>query len=205
MASGDAADQGSAERIRQAALVGFANEGVEATSIRKVAAAAGVSAGLVQHHFPNKAALKKAVDDHVVQTALEAVAVIPDFKSTADFFRQTGDQITKFVEAEPLAMRYVARSIIDGEEQGLALFDGIVALSDSHVQRLHEEGFFREDIDMLWTGLHLVIWNLACVIFETALDRRLPAPFRSAMMMDRWNRATTELYRHGLDRPEVEK
>jgi len=43
-------DLNAAARIRNAALEGFAANGVAATSIRDVAAAAGVSPGLVQHH-----------------------------------------------------------------------------------------------------------------------------------------------------------
>ena len=37
-----------------------------------VAAAAGVSVGLVQHHFANKAGLIKAVDDHVLGLVIAA-------------------------------------------------------------------------------------------------------------------------------------
>ena len=60
-----AEDRSSIERIRSAALKTFAMYGTSATSLRMVAAAAGVSVGLVQHHFANKAGLIKAVDDHV--------------------------------------------------------------------------------------------------------------------------------------------
>ena len=65
------ADLNTYARIRNAALEGFAANGVASTSIRDVAAAAGVSPGLVQHHFGTKAGLRDAVNDFVVAGALD--------------------------------------------------------------------------------------------------------------------------------------
>ncbi len=62
------------ERIRNAALKIFAAQGASATSLRTVAAAAGVSLGLVQHHFATKAGLIKAVDDHVLALVLTPIS-----------------------------------------------------------------------------------------------------------------------------------
>ena len=50
-------------RIRNAALRLFAQCGVERTSIRAIAREAGVSSGLVQHHFGTKGALRAACDE----------------------------------------------------------------------------------------------------------------------------------------------
>ena len=52
-----AEDRSSIERIRNAALKTFGTYGTSSTSLRTVAEAAGVSVGLVQHHFINKAGL----------------------------------------------------------------------------------------------------------------------------------------------------
>src|SRR4051794_11420101 len=62
------------ERIRNAALRMVAVQGVSGTSLRAVAAAAGVSLGLVQHHFATKAGLIKAVDDYVLELVTTAMA-----------------------------------------------------------------------------------------------------------------------------------
>src|SRR5206468_4735750 len=53
-------DLTGAARIRDAALRQFAARGVAAASLRHVAKAAGVSPGLVQHHFRSKAAARHA-------------------------------------------------------------------------------------------------------------------------------------------------
>ena len=53
-------------RIRDAALRQFGEQGFERTTIRGIAATAGVSPALVRHHFGSKDALRDAVDEHVL-------------------------------------------------------------------------------------------------------------------------------------------
>lgn len=57
-------DQTTKARIRDAAILRFAQDGLEAT-VRSIAADAGVSAGLVLHHFGSRAGLRHACDEHV--------------------------------------------------------------------------------------------------------------------------------------------
>jgi len=188
----------SAERIRDAALEGFAMRGVKGTSVREIAAAAGVSPGLVQHHYPNKEALVAAVDEHVLGRAVARFSDLPDSGTALAIQEELARRMVEFVGAEPLLLRYVARSIIEGEEAALRIFDAFLAISDAQTQRLKEEGFLRPEADLMWTGLHVVIFNLATVLFETALDRRLPAPWQTPAMLERWSKATADLFRVGV-------
>ena len=69
-------DRTTAARIRDAAIAQFAANGVAATSVRSIAATAGVSAGSVIHHFGSKENLRNACDEHVA-------AMIRDLKGGA--------------------------------------------------------------------------------------------------------------------------
>src|ERR1700747_3265469 len=53
-------------RIRNAALDLYSQQGEDRVSLRAVAAEAGVTLGLVQHHLKTKAGLRDAVDQLVV-------------------------------------------------------------------------------------------------------------------------------------------
>ncbi len=58
-------------RIRDAALRLFAERGIGGATIRDIAKAAGVSGGLVRHHFGSKEELRHACDsyalDHIMR------------------------------------------------------------------------------------------------------------------------------------------
>src|SRR5680860_475244 len=54
--------------IRNAALRLFAESGHDAVTVREIATAAGVSPGLVLHHFGSKNGLRAAVDAHAAES-----------------------------------------------------------------------------------------------------------------------------------------
>jgi TetR/AcrR family transcriptional regulator, regulator of cefoperazone and chloramphenicol sensitivity len=196
-----ASDLTAVARIRNAALDGFARDGVAATSIRSVAEAAGVSPGLVQHHFPSKAALRVAVNEYVIRIAREAFADVPIDGDAAAIFEDFGDRITALVGEHPTALRYVARAAAEGDPAALDLFDGFVAITEAQQGRLADAGLLEPSLDRTWAALHLVVFNLGTVMLEEAIDRHLPEPFRREESLERWNSASTAFFRRALTRP----
>ncbi|MFB9234130.1 TetR family transcriptional regulator [Plantactinospora siamensis] len=112
-------------RIRDAALRLFAERGIEATSVRDIAAAAGVSPGLIRHHFGSKAALRDACDAY----AMEQVD-----RLRADMFDRGGISDPTFLGAVQPAARllqsYLTRSLMDGSETAIARFDEMVDIGE---------------------------------------------------------------------------
>ena len=184
-------------RVRNAALAGFASDGVAATSIRSVARAAGVSAGLVQHHFPTKEALRDAVNEYVVAIAGEAFTDLAG-GSPEEIQAELGDRITAFVRDHPTALRYVARAVADGDQAAMAIFDAFVAIAKTQWEHLARQGLLRHDADLPWSALHVVVLNLGTVLLEQAINRHLPAALRDAEQLQRWNQATSDLFRQGV-------
>jgi len=189
-------------RIRNAAMAAFAAEGLSATSIRDVARGAGVSPGLVQHYFPTKADLREAVNEHVVGLVAAPFADVPLSPADHDPFEEIGDRITSLVQEQPDAARYAARAIAEGDQAALRLFDAFVDIARRQRERLADEGLLRTDLDPEWLELHLVIFNLATVLFREAIERHLPGPLFGAEQLQRWNAATTALLRRGALPPE---
>ncbi|GAA3146308.1 TetR/AcrR family transcriptional regulator [Nonomuraea roseoviolacea] len=64
----DLEDLTARARIREAALRQFGELGFERATIRGIAETAGVSSGLVRHHFGSKEALREACDEFLVKT-----------------------------------------------------------------------------------------------------------------------------------------
>jgi AcrR family transcriptional regulator len=186
------------ERICEAALQGFAEQGVAATSIRDVAAAASVSPGLVQHHFPTKDKLREAVNDYVVARAAEIFATLPSGDSAEEIQTELGDRVTGLVREHPEALLYVARLAADEDPSALEIFDAFLEIANRQWQRLAEEGVLRPDVDIHWAALQAIILILGSALFEGAIGRHLPAPWRNPEQLQRWNRANSELFRRGL-------
>jgi AcrR family transcriptional regulator len=185
-------------RIRNAALDGFGRDGVAATSIRGVADAAGVSPGLVQHHFPAKADLRAAVNEYVISIARDAFEDVSVGEGADDIFEEMGNRIMALVRDHPAALRYVARAAAEGDPAALALFDGFVAIAETQQDRLADEGLLEPGLDRTWAALHLVVFNLGTVMLEQAIDRHLPEPFLRPESLERWNAATTALFRRAF-------
>jgi TetR/AcrR family transcriptional regulator, regulator of cefoperazone and chloramphenicol sensitivity len=179
------------DRIRAAALDSFARDGVAATSIRHVAAAAGVSPGLVQHYFPSKAALRAAVDEHVTEIARAALAVRA---VEGDVVEDIAERLTALVSEHFVALRYVARGVAEHDDAALEIFDTITQLCRDQLAAFQRRGMLRDGLDLDWAALHTVLINLGTVILEPGVSRQLGRPFLDRRQVQRWKRATTALF-----------
>jgi AcrR family transcriptional regulator len=182
------------ERIRDVALEGFARDGVKATSIRDVAAAAGVSPGLVQHYFPSKAALRAAVDEHVTDIAQDALALR---RVEGDVIDDLAERLTALVRDHFLALRYVARGVAENDPAALGIFNTLTQLCRDQLSELQRSGMLRDDLDLDWAALHTVLINLGTVIMEPGVSRELGRPFLTKRQVERWKVATTKLFVEG--------
>jgi AcrR family transcriptional regulator len=119
------ADLTARARIRDAALEQFAEHGFDGATIRGIAEAAGVSPGLVQHHFGSKEALRQACDDAVMELIQRKVAATRDGTITDPSFIAA-----LYAEAPPL-VRYLARAVVEGSPAAAVLVDEMAAASEA--------------------------------------------------------------------------
>jgi AcrR family transcriptional regulator len=104
-------------RILDAATQAFFSAGYDRTTIRAVAAAAGVDAGLVIHYFGTKQELYRRV--------IEA-APVPELSGTpAEAAEQILDGISSRLESEPAASLALLRSMLTNPEAASAASAGI--------------------------------------------------------------------------------
>jgi AcrR family transcriptional regulator len=191
-------DPSAKERILAAALGCFAVDGLAATSLGAVAARAGASTGLVQHHFGTKAGLVTAVNEHVLRVAADAIASQPLPAPPADTLAELGRRVTSIMTDNPDVVDYLARGFLDGDELAVTIFDGLVAISTDQWNQLAEHHLLQPGIDRTWAALHPLILVLGTVVLRKQIDRHLPEPLATPTQLRRWDNAVAQLLRSGL-------
>ena len=82
-------------RIRNAALELHAAKGSDNTTLRDVASAAGVTSGLVIHHFGSKDGLRRAVQQYVVDQFRQAVDSVPPVGTPEEIGRARDEAVAR--------------------------------------------------------------------------------------------------------------
>ena len=108
-------------RIRDAAIRRFAQDGLE-SPLRTIAADAGVSAGLIIHHFGSRAGLRAACDEHVLA---ETRSHKSDLMTPAGAGAMLGQLVQ--VEAYTPMIGYLLRCLQAGGELTDQLVEAMVA------------------------------------------------------------------------------
>ena len=115
-------------RIRDAAITLFAERGIGPATIRDIALKAGVSSGLLRHHFGSKEGLRDACDEF----ALERMAYL-----RGTLLSRTGASDAAFVGAvNPESMRlqlYLVRSMMDGSPAAELMFHKMVEVGEEWI------------------------------------------------------------------------
>jgi AcrR family transcriptional regulator len=158
-------DRTTRARIRDGAIECFAEYGVAATTARKVAEAAGVSPGLVIHHFGSMEGLRSACDEHVA-------AVIRHFKQESMSAGPNLDvlAVLRSRDLGPL-MGYLARVLTDDSEAVAKLVDDLVDDAEAYIQQGVESGMLRPTTDPRGRAVMLTIWSLGALVLHEHLER----------------------------------
>jgi AcrR family transcriptional regulator len=196
VAVADPQDLTAYARIRNAALELFAANGTKATTIRDVAKQAGVSPGLVQHHFGTKAGLRKAVDEFVLNDARATITDLPKAldERSAEFAKRMG----AVVRDRPAAVLYLARSAADGDEVALQTFKALVEFGVPQFKEMEKAGQLQPNLDLEWAVLQMLLFNLASMLFRPAVEHALGESILSEEGRQRWNQAAFSLFTRGL-------
>lgn len=168
------ADLTARARIREAALELFARDGVRATSMRSVAAKAGVSPSLVVHHFGTKAGLRDAVDDAVRDGFAGALSGIDLQGSVDDVSDRINQAIAGIMGGSDANVRdYMGRSLFEADGASHRLFDELVDLIDAGFAELERAGLARRGTDRTWRTYAVLFIVLGPVFLSRQIEGRL--------------------------------
>lgn len=178
-------DLTAAARIRDAAIELFGSDGFN-VGVRAIAEAAGVSAGLVIHHFGSKAGLRKACDEYIAEE-------IRSEKSQAIRSSDAVSWLAAVAEIESYApmMAYLVRSMQTGGELSNALWRTMINNVESYLDEGVRAGTIKPSHDpaarakfmamagggafLLYVQLHENPTDLRAVLRDYSAEMMLPA------------------------------
>ncbi|MEU7143858.1 TetR family transcriptional regulator [Nocardia sp. NPDC046473] len=159
VSQGPATDLTTAARIRDTAIEVFGDEGFQ-VGVRAIAKAAGVSPGLVNHHFGSKDGLRAACDERVLQ-------LIRDEKLKAITSNSLAKgMLAALAEIElygPL-VAYMVRSLQAGGPMALSLFDHMVEDAETYIQQGVESGAIKPSRDPAARARYLMTLNVGATL-----------------------------------------
>ena len=196
-----AGDRTARAGIRDAALRLFAERGPDAVTVREIAAVAGVSPGLVLHHYGSKDGLRAAVDEHAAaafdamlaelgEDGMEEALTGGSTASLAEAFA------AGFPEGSPLPA-YLRRLLLSGDPAGAALVARWHAMTVALLEQLERAGVARPSLDRDVRAALLLVSDLAVVLLAPQLRPVLGHDVLSADGIARWAAEATDVYAHG--------
>ncbi len=155
-------------RIRDAALARFPEDGFGATTIRAIAADAGVSPGLVLHHFGSKDGVREACDEYVVSMFRETkLAAMEEGNMFNPSFAASSYQL-----AAPM-LRYFGWALARGHSAADDLFDEMLKEGIELSRIAIESGMIRDSPDLERRTAVQMAMQLGMTVMHAHLKRNL--------------------------------
>lgn len=193
----DPEDLTARARIRDAAMWHFGEYGFDAATIRGIAESAGVSSGLVRHHFGSKQALREACDEHLIK-------IVRRLNDEAREGLRRGSGVELSLASARAAFgpyrRYMARALVEGS--AAAVFDGMVAITEEWLETADAQ---REDPpfgDRRTRAAVITAWALSVSILHEHVSRNVGVDIFSEAGDLVLARAMVDIYSHPILGPE---
>jgi TetR/AcrR family transcriptional regulator, regulator of cefoperazone and chloramphenicol sensitivity len=190
-------DLRAAAVIRETAMWLFADRGAAAVTVREIAAAAGVSASLVMHHYGSKDGLKNAVDRRAVAF----------FEDMIGEFARLGEEggsaslaelFAARLDSEPVMMEYIRRLLLDGGEAADALFAKLMDATAAGMRSLEEAGVVRPAPDERIRAAFLMANDLSLVLLRRQIARATGTDPLTREGLGTWTAAVMDIYTNGV-------
>jgi len=185
--------------IRDEALRLFAELGPDAVTVRQIAAAAGVSPGLVIHHFGSKDGLREAVDAHVLAMFDAMLAEL----TTSELYEpgaagSLAEAVVKHLPPGSPVPAYLRRLLLAGGDSGRELFRRLYQGSRAALDALARAGLAARGADPEVRAAILMSNDLAVLLLREHLADVVGTDPLSAGGMARWGREMLAIYAAGL-------
>jgi len=186
-------DSTARARIRDAAVRLFGEQGYNATSVRQIADAAGVSGGLVIHHFGSKLELLEACDAHVLDDIMGRNSELSEGDLATTIQRWLAD-----IDTYRPSIGYLGRRLLDGSDLGDAMFDNLVTRTEAMLAEGVAAGVMNPSSDPRMTAAIMASHGILPLLLERQLGRAVGEPGLTEALIRRMTIPSLELYTNGL-------
>ncbi|MCX5052003.1 TetR/AcrR family transcriptional regulator [Streptomyces sp. NBC_00201] len=190
--------------IRDEALRLFAAGGPEAVTMRQIAAASGVSPGLVVHHFGSKEGLRQEVDQYVLEV-FEAMLGELTGEGGAELLdpgagaSSLSEAFARHLPDDSPLPSYLRRLLLSDADAGRLLFRRLYDLSKAALDGLAAAGLAAPGRDPAARAAFLLANDLALFLLRDRLTEILGTDPLSADGMARWAPEMLSIYAGGLN------
>lgn len=150
-------DLSTAARIRDSAIEVFGQQGF-GVGVRAIATAAGVSPGLVNHHFGSKDGLRAACDERVLELIMAAKLEVVRRPGPAAFISGLAD-----VEKYAPQVAYMLRSFQAGGPLAESLLEHMIADAVEYLQAAVDVGTIKPSRDPAARARYLVLCHVGAM------------------------------------------
>lgn len=194
---GPAEDLTTAARIRDAAIEVFGEHGFQ-VGVRAIAKAAGISPGLVNHHFGSKDGLRAVCDERVLQLIREAkVKAI-----TADNVSKGMLAAMADIEEYGPLVAYMVRSLQAGGPMAESLLEHIISDAEVYIQAGVDSGAIKPSRDPAARAKYLMLLNVGATVLymQMRTQRGEKLDYRKAIreLTEELTAPALEMYTQGL-------
>lgn len=189
-ASIDESDLTTKARVRAAALDLVGEQGLDATTIRQVAARAGVSVGVVQHHYKSKADLADDVRAWVLARIVEAAGAVSS-GARDDAARPELAAFDDLMAGNPKLAAYIRRILIEATPNAQRWFAEAVDRTTEQLREQRPDGLAEHPDELRTVAAMLLVVTFGPVILGSALTDLLGSSFEEAQ--HRWRQVEARM------------
>ena len=190
-------------RLLRVAMRLFAGQGFDSVTVRTIAAEAGVSPGLIKHHFGSKDGLRDAVDAHFLRrtsAAFERALADTEGMDVDGVARYERAWLARYANEWPDFVAYLRRAILESSPWGQNLFKRYYESIRHATDRWDFAGRIDPDVDRLWLPLLYAFMLLGPLILDPHIQTMLGKSTYEPEMWERYQRAFHALLWQGAGR-----
>lgn len=162
-----AEDLNTRARIRDAAMLEFGTKGFKGATMRSIAAAAGVSLGLVQHHFGTKAGLRAACDERVLDMVHFKVGALDEGRL------HQPQVLSRLMAMAPMVQCYVSRAMVDESPGMAAMANDVMGLTEDFLVKQNPDRFVPGTDRTRDAAAVMAAVNTSIMVMQPMITRRM--------------------------------